>query len=492
MKKYFVWQMVIALQFSQAVVAQSSVRGGDTLVQYYTRLAKSANQADHSKLEVQLYQLLQSDKEPDWLTARRFFYQLQKVNVSDSITAAAKLRFPLGQVVRDEAVQSVYNETDPVKKEQLYLAWVKKFPPLKFGSERIVYDYARNSVATAYAEAGNVSKALKYANMVETPAWKGEGWAGTAGVLARNGHLKEAEVLFKKARANSYAFMTVKRNEPGAGFAAMGYAGYGRALANIYVQQKKYEAALPLLREAHDSAKTVNGVVNSDYAKVLMSLGKDKEAFDIIDEAVKAGQANQPMKEDLKKLYVKVKGSDAGFEEYMASVNKQLSEKIRKELTKQIIRVPAANFRLKDVNGNSVSLADLKGKTVVLDFWATWCGPCKRSFPAMKMAVEKYKDDPDVKFLFIHTWERDGNATANAKKYVTDNNFPFEVLMDLKNADGVNPVVTSYKVDGIPTKFVIDPNGDIRFRFTGFSGGNDAAVEEVSGMIELARAKQIP
>jgi hypothetical protein len=50
--------------------------------------------------------------------------------------------------------------------------------------------------------------------------------------------------------------------------------------------------------------------------------------------------------------------------------------------------------------------------------------------------------------------------------------------------------VESYKVEGIPTKFVIDPKGNIRFRFTGFSGGDDAAVEEVSAMIEMARTNQ--
>ena len=48
-------------------------------------------------------------------------------------------------------------------------------------------------------------------------------------------------------------------------------------------------------------------------------------------------------------------------------------------------------------------------------------------------------------------------------------------------------MVSSYKVEGIPTKFVIDGKGNIRFRFTGFAGGEDAAVEEVSAMIELAK-----
>ena len=106
----------------------------------------------------------------------------------------------------------------------------------------------------------------------------------------------------------------------------------------------------------------------------------------------------------------------------------------------------------------------------------------------MKMAVNKYKDDPNVKFLFIHTWEREDNATKDAKKYVEEQKYPFEVLMDLKDPEtGVNKVVDSYKVSGIPAKFVIDKNGNIRFALSGFPGGDDAAVEEIAAMIELAQ-----
>src|SRR5690554_8083345 len=67
---------------------------------------------------------------------------------------------------------------------------------------------------------------------------------------------------------------------------------------------------------------------------------------------------------------------------------------------------PAPDFTLEDLEGNTVSLKDLEGKVVVLDFWATWCAPCIKSFPAMQMAVNKYKDDPEVEFLFINTWEQ--------------------------------------------------------------------------------------
>lgn len=483
--KTFTLPVFLFLHFG--VFGQVNVVQPDTLMRYYSRMANSVNESDRAELKSILYQLLKSDKEQDWLTAQRFFYQMKMTNISDSIATADKVKFPMGQIVRNEAVTSVYNEKDPIKKEKLYKAWIKKFPPEKFGRDRIVYDYARNSVSMAYGEADNVKKAIQYANMVETPEWKGEGWAGAAMVLKQKGHLTEAAELYKKARANSYKYMTTNKTDNGAAFAAVGFVGYTTSLGAIYLEQKEYALAHQYLKEAHDSSKNVRGPLNEIYAKVLMALGKEQEAFDIIDEAVKAGQATNAMKDDLKPLYVKVKGSNEGYEEYLVMVNQILVEKIRKDLARQIIKKTAPPFTLKDVNGNTVSLAELKGKTIVLDFWATWCGPCKRSFPAMKMAVERFKNEPDVKFLFIHTWEQEEHPTDSAKAYITRNNYPFEVLMDLRNAEGNNPVVSSYNVDAIPTKFVIDGNGNIRFKFSGFSGGNDAAVEEVAIMIELAK-----
>ncbi|HLZ89171.1 MAG TPA: TlpA disulfide reductase family protein, partial [Puia sp.] len=161
-----------------------------------------------------------------------------------------------------------------------------------------------------------------------------------------------------------------------------------------------------------------------------------------------------------------------------------------RELSRQMIDLPAPSFTLQDLDGHTVSLDSLRGKTVVVDFWATWCGPCKASFPAMQMAVNKYRDSNDVRFLFIHTWEHDDTATRAARQFIVAKQYPFQVLMDLKDkTTGSNRVVEDYKVSGIPTKFVIDRNGRIRFRLTGFEGGNDAAVDELTAMITLAGGK---
>ena len=73
-------------------------------------------------------------------------------------------------------------------------------------------------------------------------------------------------------------------------------------------------------------------------------------------------------------------------------------------------------FNYPDINGNMVSSESLIGKVIYIDVWATWCGPCKKSFPALQDAVNEYKDNENVRFLFINTWERVENKKENGKQ----------------------------------------------------------------------------
>ena len=212
----------------------------------------------------------------------------------------------------------------------------------------------------------------------------------------------------------------------------------------------------------------------------------DAKAAEAAETAVKAGQGTADIKALLKKSYVKAHGNDTGFDQYVAGLEKASRDKAAEEIAKTMINQPAHAFTLKDLDGKTVSLADLKGKVVIVDFWATWCGPCKASFPGMQLALNKYKDDPNVIFLFVDTWENGDNYSDGVKKFIADNKYTFHVLLDEKNAEGRQAkVVTDYGVEGIPTKFIIDKDGNIRFRYVGYSGTPEKLLDEVTQMVDM-------
>lgn len=106
----------------------------------------------------------------------------------------------------------------------------------------------------------------------------------------------------------------------------------------------------------------------------------------------------------------------------------------------------------------------------------------------MQMLVNKYKDDPNVKFLFIHTWETVKDPKSDALNYLLTHNLNLPLYMDVKDPDTKkNPAVSSFGVKGIPAKFVIDGNGKIRFKASGLVWPDEAAVKELSAVVELSR-----
>ncbi len=118
--------------------------------------------------------------------------------------------------------------------------------------------------------------------------------------------------------------------------------------------------------------------------------------------------------------------------------------------------IPAAEFRLEDY----------RGKVVVMDFWATWCGPCKLAMPGLQKLHEKYKDR-DVVVLGMNCWER-GDPVG----YMRSNNFTYGLVT------GADNFATQYGVRGIPTFVVIGVDGSKIHQASGFSAENEHALEQ--------------
>ncbi len=123
----------------------------------------------------------------------------------------------------------------------------------------------------------------------------------------------------------------------------------------------------------------------------------------------------------------------------------------------------APDFRIKKLGGGEVALTDYRGKVVLINFWATWCGPCKAEMPSMEALYTDYPRD-DFEILAVSI---DIDPNAPVKTFIEDFGFTFPVLLD--DAFEVNG---RYQVRVVPTSIVIDRKGVVTHRLLGAKDWN--------------------
>jgi len=133
--------------------------------------------------------------------------------------------------------------------------------------------------------------------------------------------------------------------------------------------------------------------------------------------------------------------------------------------TPSLVGKSAPEFSLQSLDRGQVSLADYRGKKVVVSFWASWCGPCRLEMPELRSFYQRYHKNSDkFEFLAISLDENRGDAAS----FAIAEKLPFPVLLD-PNSEAAK----AFGVTGIPTMFVVDESGKIAFGHIGY----DATVE---------------
>ncbi len=208
------------------------------------------------------------------------------------------------------------------------------------------------------------------------------------------------------------------------------------------------------------------------YAQAFVRSMDSEEGVDRADIRQKLGQ-----------LYVQKNNSEKGLGDLVMKTYDSIVKDDAAKLAK--LEPPSLNegvtdpmkYRLTKLSGGEVKLADYKGKVIVANFWATWCGPCREEMPMLERAMLKYKDDKDVVFLAINT-DEDRNYVD---PYVKGQKVKLPVVY-------ANDLDVLYRINSIPTTMVFNREGQISYRQSGFGAGSDF-VGMISDRIEAAKKK---
>ncbi|WP_316823894.1 TlpA disulfide reductase family protein [Pedobacter miscanthi] len=224
------------------------------------------------------------------------------------------------------------------------------------------------------------------------------------------------------------------------------------------------------------------------YTALLETAGQDDKAYDILLKMARMGKSNTNMDTQLKRLYIKKGRNESNASLFLDTIRKNLIRTYKTEIAKKmIVNKKAPDFSLFNLNGKRVSLHGLRGKVIVLDFWATWCMPCIASMPAMRKLSSEH---PEVAFLFIATRETGNDAEARIRAFLKSQRFPFNVLIDKPTAREPKtfPLAAAFKLTGIPAKVVMDRQGKLRFSSVGYSSDKEL-INEMEAMIAIAKAQ---
>jgi len=246
--------------------------------------------------------------------------------------------------------------------------------------------------------------------------------------------------------------------------------GLGRAL----VLQCRAEGELGSTAEAIELARRSYAIYPD--AEAARELGRQLEKAGKYEEAVERYADAFSIPDERNKdtdraadrarmggLYRKLKGSEAGLGDlilaaYDRTAAQVAERKLRlKQLDPNAGLTNPMDFTLSGVAGDKLALASLKGKVVVMDFWATWCGPCRRQHPLYEKVMAKFESRPEVVFLSVNTDEDRSGVAGFLKENGWDQPAYYE--------DGLS---STLRISSIPTTILIDKRGEIASRMNGY------------------------
>lgn len=423
-----------------------------------------------------------------------YLYELKNKPKADSLENVIQKQFPKGAFLRFKAYQKIMPTADPAERNKVITQFLADFPYTSEvpDSQKYLYDnivkmqfgyYFENkdyksilamiptmnfaNLNDAYHQ--NISKAL-YLKTVEPAVIETMAVPIIKQMQQKVNDLSYMQGIYWSPNQATENAKTQLNNEL-------------VIQIRMYDILKKYKEVLETFELLPFQKRYEKASVNDIYVRALEAL--NKPTIEVLKNAARANTLSEGLTTKLKEAYLKEGKKESDFAAYLENLKKENNpeEKIvfMDPVTAPAIKVQTADGKAKQLDLNS-------GKIIVIDFWATWCGPCKQAFPAMQKLVNNFKEDKQVEFYFISTQETKEGYKKEALAYLKSKDLKLDTYFDLiKKGGGTNnesfaKYAAIFKSSGIPRKVVIK-NGQIRFTSEGYSGNPGQLVDELTSVI---------
>jgi thiol-disulfide isomerase/thioredoxin len=434
--------------------------------------------------------LKEENNESKWIAAQRIYRNLKMTAEWELLDKKILTAFPNGISAKDVYWRDFNSDTTEKSILALMDAYQKRFndntPETRdrFYNSIIHLSSSKKEWTTAFKYGELVKEKIRAAGAYDYYAWRMSGkQTDNPGT-----DLENAKMLSARSIAISTALFadTGKLDEDTKNDIKESHYRFYDTYALILFKLGQYDSAFYYQDLVSKQGKELNAGGMERYAAYA---GKVKGAAFIrpyLESKLSSGVKSPAMLKQLQSIYRDLNLPEDEFNRVQERSLLLVRQKNEAAIKAKYGTLKAIDFSLKNLNGETVSLSGLKNKIVVLDFWATWCSPCKASFPAMQALVRKYDNDKDIVFLFIDTWEEMSQKhTATVAQYIQNSKYDFNVLFDEKSL-----VSKNYKIGGLPRKIVIGKNGNLMY--TGQQSGSlvltgDEAINEMIAIIEEAK-----
>lgn len=490
MKKLALWSILLLLSVGlttpgQAQLAKQKDLSMEDIQVEINRLAEAGDDASKEQMAKEAAAFAKTNNEQYRMLAASIYRFLGDTDEAQKVNDGILKKFPRGIKARNDEMGAIFSnkESTALEKHAAYEAWLKKFPSDRFADDQqTAYTQAASSLGRELINEGHTDKLQ--ALIAGAPAAEGVNYSlisTLSSALISKEQYKEALPLLEPAFAqakNEEEKLAIHRNI---------ISQYANSLISGGQPEKGLQIIEELMAESPAAGASAANIIA--LSKGYAQMGRTFDAFHSLENYLLTRAVNSQMFGEMEKLYQELNNGHGDFASYKEDLDERILKGLKERHKASMVKNEAPSFSLRNMKGELVSLEDMRGKIVVLDFWATWCGPCIVSFPGMQMAVNKYENDPDVEFLFIDTWQSEENYVELVTNFIAENQYTFHVLYDeMKERD--KATVTAYGVRGIPTKVFIDKDGFIRFQSAGGSADNENVLTEVVAKIELIRELQ--